>query len=73
LGIWLAPDGNKDEEYKYLLGILQEWCHHMSMVQISCAAAEFSLRQVLLPKLCYPLIAMTFTEAQCQNILKPVL
>jgi len=71
LGIWLAPDGNNDEEYKYLLGISQEWHHHMSMVQISQAAMEFSLCQVLLPNICYPLIAMTFTEAQCQNILKP--
>ena len=73
LGIWLAPDGNNDEEYKHLLGVAHEWRHHMTTAQISRAAAEFSLCQVLLPKLRYPLIATTLTEVQCQNILKPVL
>jgi len=43
------------------------------MAQISRVAAEFCLHQVLLPKLHYPLIATTFTEQPCQNLLKLVL
>jgi len=69
VGVQLAPNGNNDEEYKYLLCVAQDWKHHMAMTQISRAATEFSLLcQVLLPKICYPLIAMTFTEKQCQKI-----
>jgi len=45
----------------------------MAIAQISWVAAKFSLHQVLLPKLCYPLIATTFTEVQCHNLLKLVL
>jgi len=49
LGVWLAPNGNNNEEYKYLLGISQYWHQHMDMAQISRVAAKFSLCQVLLP------------------------
>jgi len=45
----------------------------MAMAHILCEAAKFSIWQVLYPKLWYPLIATTFSEAQCQNILKLVL
>jgi len=37
------------------------------------AAADFGIRQVLLPKLRYPLVATTFSEAQCHSIMQPVL
>jgi len=73
LGVRLAPDGNNEEEFKYLLGISQTWKQQMAAAHLSRIAAEFSLRQVLLPKLCYPLIATTFTEKQCETLLKPVL
>jgi len=40
---------------------------------LSRAEAEFSLCQVLLPKLTYPLIATNLTESQCSAILQPAL
>ncbi len=49
------------------------WKQQMAAAHLSRSAAEFSIRQVLLPKLCYPLIATTFTEKQCEALLKPVL
>jgi len=42
----------------------------MATAHISQEAAKFSIWQVLYPKLKYPLIATTFTEAKCK---KPVL
>jgi len=45
----------------------------MAAAQISQEVAEFSIRQVLYPKLHYPLIATTLSKLQCQQILKPVL
>jgi len=73
LGVWLAPDGNNDKEYKYLLGKAHLWRNHMATAKFLQMAAEFSHRQVLILKLQYPLIAMTFSEQQCQNILKPIM
>jgi len=40
---------------------------------LSWMDTEFSLRQVLLPKLLYPLMTTNFTEEQCQEILRPAL
>jgi len=45
----------------------------MQKSHLSQEAAEFSLRQVLLPKLHYPLIATNFSEKQCYEILEPAL
>jgi len=40
---------------------------------LSSADTEFSLRQVLAPKLLYPLTTTNFSEEQCYTILKPIL
>jgi len=69
----LALDGNNDEEYWYLQGVMAVWKNHMITAKIPHPVADFALRQVLLPKLRYPLIAMMLTEKQCQTILQPVL
>jgi len=73
LGVRLAPDGNNEEEHKYLLGISQTWKQHMAVAFLLWVAVEFSLQQVLLPKLSYPLIVTTFMEKQCEMLLKLVL
>jgi len=43
LGVRLAPDGNNEEEHKYLMGICQTWKQHMAAANLSQAAAEFSI------------------------------
>ncbi len=73
LGVRLAPDGNNNAEYAHLREEAIQWRNHMATATLSRAAADFSIRQVLLPKLRYPLVATTFTEAQCQAIMQPVL
>jgi len=34
LGVWLAPDGNNETEYQYLLGLTNIWKSHMIMAKI---------------------------------------
>jgi len=69
----LALDGNNDEEYWHLQGVTAVWKNHMLTAKIPHVVADFALRQVLLPTLKYPLLAMMLTEKQCQTILQPVL
>jgi len=45
----------------------------MTMAATPWAAAEFGIRQVLMPKLQYSLVVTTLTETQCNEIMKPVL
>jgi len=52
---------------------MAEWRMKMATARISREAAEFSIRQVLYPKLWYPLIATMFLEVQCKQIVKLVL
>jgi len=73
LGVRLAPDGNNEAEFAHLREEALQWKNRMSTAFITCAAADFGLRQVLMPKLCYPLVATTLSEAQCQEIMKPIL
>jgi len=73
LGVRLVPDRNDKEEARYLQSITMEWKTKMQKARLSREAAEFSLQQVLLPNLRYPLIATNFSEKQCYEILKPTL
>jgi len=67
-----VPDRNKDADVQYLSHVA-EWRTKMATAHILWEVAEFSIQQVLYPKLQYPLIITTFSEAQCKDILKPVL
>jgi len=73
LGVRLAPDGNNDAEFHHLWEETLKWKQDMLSAKISRPAADFGIQQVLMPKLCYPLVAITFMEAQCQGIMQPVL
>jgi len=73
LGVRIAPDGNNRAEAQHLTGMAIEWAKHMASAHLTRAEAEFSLQQVLLPKLTYALQATTFGEQQCMEIMKPVL
>jgi len=73
LGVWLAPDSNNEAKYAHLREEAMQWCNHMVSAKLAQPAVDFSKRQVLLPKLRYPLVATTFLEAQCQTMMQPVL
>jgi len=73
LGIRLAPDGNMSTELTYLLDMAKEWQCKMKNSKLGRSESNFSLWQVLLQKLIYPLPATTFTPQQCQTIMSPIL
>jgi len=73
LGVRLAPDGNNRDKLRYLVDVARSWHTSMSGAKVMHAAAEFGLRQVILRKLDYPLVATTFTQKECQSIMSPIL
>jgi len=73
LGVWLAPDGNNEDEFQHLLEVAQSWNTLMSAVKVTHAAAKFGLQQVILQKLEYPLVMTTFTQTECQLIMSLIL
>jgi len=73
LGVQLAPDGNNKDELRYLIDTARSWHSSMSVAKVTHAAAKFGLRQVILRKLEYPLVATTFTHKECQTIMSPIL
>jgi len=73
LGIRLAPDSNMTTEWTYLLDMAKDWQLKMKNSKLRRMESNFSLQQVLLQKLMYPLPATTFTPEQCQTIMSPIL
>jgi len=69
----LAPDGNDLAEEQHLKDVAAEWGRHMARATLRCTDAEFSLQQVLSPKLLYPLTATSCNEGQYYDILKQAL
>jgi len=73
LGVRIAPDGNDKVEVQYLKEVAAMWGRNMVRANLNQMDAEFSLQQVLLPKLLCPLMITNFTKEQCQDILRPAL
>ncbi len=73
LGVRLAPDGNMETELDYLLDVAKDWQCKMKNSKLGRWESMFSLRNVLLRKLVYPLPATTFNKEQCQLIMSPIL
>jgi len=73
LGVCLAPDGNCQAKLEYLKSIAQEWTTKMVHAKLVHNDAAFSLKNVLLCKLVYPLMVTSFTEKEYHTILQPIL
>jgi len=69
LGVCIALDGNDEAELQHLTEIAATWSHQMEKAHLTQTEAKFSLHQVLVPKLTYPLVATNFDEQQCYKIL----
>jgi len=72
LGVHLVPNGNDITGAKYLQEEAVAWVRKMARANLSQSDAEFSLWQVLLPKVLYPLTATNFMEEQCHDIFKTI-
>jgi len=73
LGVRLAPDGNSTAEFQYLKTTATEWKHRMEKARLTHMDAMFSLQSSILRKMAYPLAVTTFTETQCNELMKPIL
>jgi len=73
LGVHLAPNGNDNTEYQYLLEVSQQWQSSMATTKVMHSAVEFWIWQMILQKLVYPLVMTTFTKQQCVDIMHPIL
>jgi len=69
LGVQLAPNGNMEIK----LDVAKDWQRKMKNSKLGCLDGMFSLRNILLQKMVYPLLATTFTPEQCRNIMSPIL
>jgi len=67
LSVRLAPDGNMETKLAYLVDTAKEWQHKMKNSWLRCLDRNFSLRNVIMRKLVYPLPATTLTTAQCKT------
>jgi len=73
LGVRLAPDGNMETELAYLVDTAKAWQRKMKNSRLGRWESNFSLRNVIMRKLAYPLPATTFTQKQCKAIMSPIL
>jgi len=72
---WCMPHSsqNNHEEAAYLTEVAHAWQTLLALAKVTHSTAEFELWQVILQKLEYLLVAMTFTRQQCNSIMKPIL
>jgi len=73
LGVHLAPDGNWEMELQYLLSVMSDWKVHMAVARLTPSDAMFSLKNVVLRKVNYPLVTTTFSCHQCAQVMSPIL
>jgi len=73
LSVHLALDGSVEMELNHLISIAKTWQSSMNKAKLTHSAAEFSIQQVILHNLEYPLITTTSSRAQCNQIMRPIL
>jgi len=73
LGVRVAPDGNWETECQYLHSAAVDWQVRMAAHRLNPTDATFSLKNVVLRKLVYPLPTTTLTWQQCHRIMTPIL
>jgi len=73
LGVRVAPDGNNEAEFEHLMQIATKWFMAMKAGRLTHEAAAFSLQNVVLKQLVYPLVMTMFTQQDCTAIMKPIL
>jgi len=73
LGVRLALDRNMEAELAYLVDMAKAWQWKMKNSWFGQWESNFSLQNVTMQKLIYPLPATTFTQKQCKAIISPIL
>jgi len=70
LGVWLSSKGNCKAKLEHLKSVATEWTTKMEQAKLTHNNAMFSLKNMLMQKLVYPLMVTSFTEIECQTIMQ---
>jgi hypothetical protein len=73
LGVYLAPDGNDEDQFNALLEKSQAWADQVRAGHLPRRLALQSLKQSLWMALKWPLAATCLSEEQCKKIMRPAL
>ena len=73
LGVYLAPDGNDDDQFEALLAKSQAWSDQVRAGHLPRRLVLQSLKQSLWMSLKWPLAATCLSEEQCKLIMRPAL
>jgi len=73
LGVFLAPDGNNEQQFKKMLLAATKWADGLRTGTISKNDVWIALQSTILRTLAYPLAALRLSKSQCEAILGPIL
>jgi hypothetical protein len=73
LGVYLAPSGNEEDQFKALLEKSQAWADKIRAGHLPRNLVLQSLKQSLWMSLKWPLAATCLSEEQCKRIMRPAL
>jgi hypothetical protein len=73
LGVFLAPDGNEEHEYGYLMEAAKTWRDRIWSGHLPRHAAWESLLTTIMKTIEYPLSVTCFTDHQCYLLMQPLL
>ena len=72
LGVFIAADGNHRAQLKLMKEYARDWADRLQTSFLSENEAVQALHSTILKKLEYPLLAMTLTREECDQILQPI-
>jgi hypothetical protein len=72
-GIFLAPDGNTDDQCEKMKQAAIQWAEHMRTRKICRNDAWIAVQSTIWRTLTYALPALNLTQEQCKAIMAPVL
>ena len=73
LGVLLAPDGNQEAQFQKSKGKMEKFAEYVRTGHVTRREAWLSLNMMAMKSFEYAIPAMTWTEKQYQEIMKPVL
>ncbi len=73
LGLWLPQHGNMQAEMEFWQEQAHTWAVQVARYKMDVATTWINLKTVLLTKISYPLMVVTFTHKEGKSILQPAL
>jgi hypothetical protein len=73
LGLWMALDGNLNEQFDRLLTMVKQWSDRVRTSYLQKHDAAYGLKVTVLKKIEYALPAVNLSKAQCHKLMRPIL